>query len=119
MIWVVPLWGFLAVTVPLVLTPGASTAVVLRNSLEGGTRAGLATAIGANIGSLCYGVLCAFGFALALSRWPIVWLILRIAGISYLAWLGLQSLRRAIAPDDRDSLVETAGPSAERFTNVA
>ena len=30
---VIPVWGFIAVTVPLVLTPGASTAVVLRNSL--------------------------------------------------------------------------------------
>ncbi len=63
---VIPMWAFLAVTVPLVLTPGASTAVVLRNSLAGGTRAGLETAVGANAGSLCYGLLCAFGFALAL-----------------------------------------------------
>ena len=32
------LWGFAAITVPLVATPGASTAVVLRNSLAGGNR---------------------------------------------------------------------------------
>jgi hypothetical protein len=50
-------WAFAAVTVPLVATPGVSTAVVLRNSLAGGTRSGIATAIGANLGSVCYGML--------------------------------------------------------------
>ena len=84
----IPLWAFLAVAVPLVLTPGASTAVVLRNSLAGGTRAGLETAIGANTGSLVYGLLCAFGFALALQQWPGVWVVLRVVGVdlSRVAW---------------------------------
>ena len=93
----VPLWGFVAVTVPLVMTPGASTAVVLRNSVEGGTRAGVATAIGINTGSLCYGLLTAFGFAVALQRFPSAWSLLRFGGVAYLAWLGVQSLRKAAA----------------------
>jgi threonine/homoserine/homoserine lactone efflux protein len=94
---VVPLnvWGFAAVTVPLVATPGASTAVVLRNSLAGGVRSGIATAIGANTGSICYGLLTAFGVAVALQRWPLLWGTLRVAGPAYLAWLGFQSLRLA------------------------
>ena len=94
---VIPVWGFIAVTVPLVLTPGASTAVVLRNSLAGGTRAGVAAAVGANSGSICYGVLSAFGFALALQRWPAAWIVLRTGGVIYMAWLGVQSLRRAFS----------------------
>jgi threonine/homoserine/homoserine lactone efflux protein len=93
-----PIWAFVAVTVPLVLTPGVSTAVVLRNSLAGGTRAGLVTAVGVNTGSLCYGLLTAFGFALALRRWPSAWTLLRLGGLGYLAWLGLQSLARATRP---------------------
>jgi threonine/homoserine/homoserine lactone efflux protein len=92
---VIPFWSFLAVTVPLVLAPGASTAVVLRNSLAGGTRAGVVTAVGVNAGSLCYGLLTAFGFALALRHWPAAWLVLRLAGTSYLVWLGLRSLLHA------------------------
>ena len=91
----IPLWAYLAVTVPLVLTPGASTAVVLRNSIAGGTRAGVETAIGINAGSLCYGVLSAFGVALALQHWPGVWIALRTGGILYLAWLGVRSLQHA------------------------
>lgn len=93
-----PIWAFVAVTVPLVLTPGASTAVVLRNSLRRGTLAGLGTALGANVGSLCYGLLCAFGFTLVLREWPGAWVGLRIVGFVYLAWLGIQSFRRMTAP---------------------
>jgi threonine/homoserine/homoserine lactone efflux protein len=88
-------WAFAAVTVPLVLMPGASTAVVLRNSVAGGTRAGIETAVGINAGSAFYGLLTAFGVAVALQRWPAVWTVLRVAGVAYLAWLGLASLRRA------------------------
>jgi threonine/homoserine/homoserine lactone efflux protein len=98
-----PLWGFLAVTLPLVLTPGASTAVVLRNSLSGGIRGGLTTTVGVNAGSVCYGILCAFGFAIALQRWPGIWLFLRTAGIAYLAWLGIQSLRHAFTSRNQAS----------------
>lgn len=89
------LWAFTAITVPLVATPGASTAVVLRNAVAGGTRAGVATAIGANAGSLCYGLLTAFGVSVVLQRWPMVWVALRIGGTGYLAWLGVRSLMRA------------------------
>lgn len=88
-------WAFTAITVPLVATPGASTAVVLRNAVAGGTRSGVATAIGANSGSICYGLLTAFGVSAALQRWPLVWVALRIGGTAYLAWLGLRSLHRA------------------------
>jgi threonine/homoserine/homoserine lactone efflux protein len=91
----VNLWAFAAITVPLVATPGASTAVVLRNAVAGGVRSGVATAVGANAGSICYGLLTAFGLSAALQRWPSVWVALRIAGTAYLAWLGFRSLVRA------------------------
>jgi threonine/homoserine/homoserine lactone efflux protein len=90
--------GFVAVTLPLVATPGASTTVVLRNSIAGGTRIGLLTAVGCNTGNLLYGVLTAFGFAVALQQWPTAWLVLRILGVAYLAWLGLRSLVRGFHP---------------------
>ena len=94
----IPLLPFIAVTLPLVLTPGASTAVVLRNSIAGGVRAGIVTAIGINTGSLCYGLLTAFGFAFALRKWPSAWSVVHLAGVLYLTWLGIQSLRRALHP---------------------
>lgn len=96
-------WAFTAITAPLVATPGASTAVVLRNSLAGGTRSGVATAVGTNTGSVCYGALTAFGLSAALERWPVVWLALRIGGGAYLAWLGVRSLHRALTYTQPDA----------------
>jgi threonine/homoserine/homoserine lactone efflux protein len=92
-----PLWSFVAVTAPLVLSPGATTAVVLRNSIAGGRRAGLFTALGANSASICYGLLTAFGFAAALQRWPAVWLVLRWGGVAYLTFLGLRALAAVVS----------------------
>jgi threonine/homoserine/homoserine lactone efflux protein len=104
-------WGFAAITVPLVATPGASTAVVLRNSLAGGVRSGIVTAIGANAGSICYGLLTAFGVAVALQKWPMVWSVLRGAGALYLAWLGFRSLRLAFTYRGADAgAAEAAAP---------
>ena len=100
----IPIWAFIVVTVPLVLTPGASTAVVLKNSIAGGTRAGVETAIGINAGTFVYGLLTAFGVALVLQQWPSLWGALRAGGTVYLAWLGLKSIRHAFAapaPDPR------------------
>lgn len=120
------MWSFLAVAVPLILVPGASTAVVLRNSLAGGTRAGLETAAGANTGSVVLGVLCAFGFALALARWPGVWTTMRIVGCAYLGWLGIHSVWRAMRPPPlkHDAVVATPTPAHQNFregfvTNVS
>jgi threonine/homoserine/homoserine lactone efflux protein len=105
-----PIWGFIAVTAPLVLSPGATTAVVLRNSIGGGARAGFFTALGANSGSACFGILTAFGFALALQRWPSVWLVLRWTGVAYLTWLGVQSLRRVVHTRVSSGTASTEAP---------
>ena len=81
---------YAAITVPLVATPGASTAVVLRNAGAGGTRSGIATAIGANAGSICYGLLTAFGVRCAAALADGV-ARLRIGGTAYPTWLGVRS----------------------------
>jgi threonine/homoserine/homoserine lactone efflux protein len=107
----------MAVTVPLVLMPGVSTAVVLRNSIAGGTRGGLMTAIGINAGSLCYGLLTAFGFAAAVQRWPSAWSIVHACGVIYLGWLGVKSVRRAIRPPDV-AVVAAAAPPQTAWRNL-
>jgi threonine/homoserine/homoserine lactone efflux protein len=115
---VLPIWSFLAITIPLVLTPGASTAVVLRNSISGGIRAGVETAAGVNSGSVVYGLLSAFGLAIALRRWPSAWTVLRVSGAGYLAWLGLRSLHAAFRPRSRPIAVDAARPVRAPIANV-
>lgn len=101
-------WTFAAFTVPFVATPGASTVVVLRNSIAGGIRSGVATAVGVNLSSVCYGLLTAFGVSAALQRWPSAWTVLRIGGTAYLALLGLRSLARAWTHRQRDLRLDDA-----------
>jgi threonine/homoserine/homoserine lactone efflux protein len=112
-----PIWAFVAVTLPLVATPGPSTAVVLRNSIAGGARAGLLTALGCNSASFCYGLLTTFGFAVALQHWPSVWTLLRFTGVAYLGWLGIRSLGRALRRE-QSVLMPAARPDRDAWHSL-
>ena len=79
----------------LVITPGSTTAVVVRNTLAGGSAAGIAAAAGAAVGNSTHATAAGLGLALVFARWPIVMTAVRIAGALFLAWLGAQSLYRA------------------------
>jgi threonine/homoserine/homoserine lactone efflux protein len=87
--------AYLAVTAVLVLTPGSTTAVVVRNTLAGGHRAGLTAALGAATANSTHATLAGLGLWVLVGRWPAVVDTIRLAGASYLAWLGLKSLMRA------------------------
>jgi threonine/homoserine/homoserine lactone efflux protein len=92
------LLAYLAFTFVLVVTPGSTTAVVIRNTLDGGRAAGLAAAAGAALGNTSHATAAGLGLSLALVRWPGVLGLVRVAGGLYLAWLGLASLWRALHP---------------------
>lgn len=93
------LFAYLAFTAVLVLTPGATTAVVIRNTLAGGRRAGIITAVGAAVANSSHAVASGLGLAIVLSRWPGALVLLRLAGGAYLLWLGVSSLRRVGRPE--------------------
>jgi threonine/homoserine/homoserine lactone efflux protein len=90
-------------TAALVATPGASTTVVVRNALDGGWRAGLATALGIAFANSTHAILTGAGVGLSVREHPAALRVLSVLGASYLAWLGVGSLRRAWA---------VAGPGA-------
>lgn len=92
--------AYFAFTAVLVATPGATTAVVVRNTLAGGRRAGMAAALGAAIGNTTHAVAAGLGLAVLVARWPDALTAIRIAGGVYLGWLGLRSLARAVTLDD-------------------
>jgi len=103
--------AYLVFTVLLVATPGSATAVVVRNVLNGGRRQGLAAAAGVAIGNTTYAVLSALGLAALFARSPRAFLVLRIAGTSYLAVLGVRSLWAAwrLCPAVLPGALEPAG----------
>jgi len=91
--------AYLSYTTLLVVTPGSTTAVVVRNTLEGGRMAGLAAAAGAALGNTSHATAAGLGLAVIFAHWPMAMTGLRLAGAAYFAWLGLSSLYRARLPD--------------------
>ena len=92
--------AFFAFTFVLVVTPGSTTAVVVRNTLEGGRRAGYLTAVGAALANTTIAISCGLGLSMLVSVWPGSLDAIRVAGASFLAWLGLGSLYRAATRND-------------------
>ncbi|MEU1819153.1 LysE family translocator [Streptomyces roseifaciens] len=84
--------GFTLFSLLVAMAPGPDTLLVLRNCLRGGRRTGSATALGAAVGSLAWGVAAAFGLAAALQRWDAAFTVVRLAGAAYLVFLGAQAL---------------------------
>jgi threonine/homoserine/homoserine lactone efflux protein len=92
--------AFVSFTFVLAITPGATTAVVVRNTLEGGRRAGYLTALGAAAGSITIATGCALGLSILLTVWPGALDAIRVGGAAFLIALGSLSLHRAWANAD-------------------
>jgi threonine/homoserine/homoserine lactone efflux protein len=103
---------FFWLVLALVLTPGATTAVVMRQALVGGRRAGVAAAAGAAVANTVQAIAARLGLALLLARLPALALAIRVGGALYLLWLAWKSLLRAVRPvplRDRVGGIATAG----------
>jgi threonine/homoserine/homoserine lactone efflux protein len=92
------LLAYVSVTFLLVITPGATTAVVIRSALTGGTRAGIATAAGAALANSIHAIAAGLGVTVLLQRMPLVLSAIRLAGATYLVWLACGSFGRAWRP---------------------
>jgi threonine/homoserine/homoserine lactone efflux protein len=84
--------AFLAISVVVIVTPGQDTALTIRNTVLGGRRAGVFTAIGVASGQLVWTVAASAGVtALLVASEPIFGAI-RLAGATYLIYLGAATL---------------------------
>jgi threonine/homoserine/homoserine lactone efflux protein len=92
--------AFVSFTFILVVTPGSTTAVVVRNTLEGGRRAGYITALGAAAANTVIALACGLGLSVLIAIWPASLDAIRIGGAAFLAWLGGVSLYRAVTRHD-------------------
>ncbi len=84
--------AFLTFTLIFVATPGATTAVVVRNALDGGRRAGILAALGAAAANATHAAVARVFGATLLTAWPGGLDAVRYLGSGYLAYLGLRGL---------------------------
>jgi threonine/homoserine/homoserine lactone efflux protein len=89
--------AYVTLTALLVVTPGASTAMVVQHALRGGRAAGLAAAAGIAVANTTWAIAAGLGITAILSRMPIVFAAIRFGGAAYLAFLGMRALGRALA----------------------
>ncbi len=88
--------AFMAVAVVLTITPGPDFAIVTRNSLRDGRRAGLATALGVSLGLAVWTLASVAGIAALLAVSAVAFEVVKLAGAVYLIYLGLRSLVRSL-----------------------
>lgn len=89
--------AFISAGILLNLTPGADFMYVTANALQGGTRRGMAAAIGISLGVLTHIALATLGVAALIAAHPAMFEVIRWAGVAYLLWLALQAWRSTAA----------------------
>jgi RhtB (resistance to homoserine/threonine) family protein len=87
--------AFIGVAAFVLITPGPDTALVTKNALIYGRRAGIATSFGVAAGLLVWTVASALGIAAVVHVSATAYETLKLIGAAYLVWLGIQALRTA------------------------
>lgn len=96
------------------MSPGPSLAVVIRNTLGGGSLNGIATAWSHAAGIIVYALLTMLGLVVVLQNFPALFYGISIFGALYLGWLGWQSLcskggvAATLVKGNKQSVVESA-----------
>jgi threonine/homoserine/homoserine lactone efflux protein len=103
--------AFVAVAVVIIVTPGPDTALTIRNTLLGGRRDGICTALGVAAGQATWSVMTSAGLAALLVASEPVFRAVRYAGGAYLAFLGIQALRAARRSGESSGVRHAAAPT--------
>ncbi|XQW85579.1 LysE family translocator [Thalassotalea piscium] len=74
------------------LSPGPSLALVIRNTLAGGSKKGYATAISHGAGVALYAAITATGIGILIVKSPMLYAIIQYSGAAFLLYLGIKAL---------------------------
>lgn len=95
--------AFASVSALLVISPGATLAVVMETAIGEGRAAALFTVLGVGLGNATLALASALGMSAVLHRWPAALELVKMSGAAYLTYLGLRGVwfglrGRALAP---------------------
>ncbi|MBN8486352.1 MAG: leucine efflux protein LeuE [Burkholderiales bacterium] len=96
MLGITDLSTYLLGTIAIVLLPGPNSLFVLSVAARRGVRPGYAAACGVFVGDTVLMTLAALGAASLLKAVPALFLLIKVVGASYLAWVGIQLLLGAL-----------------------
>jgi threonine/homoserine/homoserine lactone efflux protein len=88
--------AFLGISVLVIVTPGQDTALTIRNSLLGGRRPGVFTALGVSAGQAVWALATSVGIAALIVAFEPAFVALKLAGAAFLVYLGAQALLAAL-----------------------
>jgi threonine/homoserine/homoserine lactone efflux protein len=106
--------AFLALAAVVIVTPGPDTALTIRNTLGGGRRIGVRTALGVASGQAVWTLAASAGAAAVVAASQPLFDALRIAGAAYLVWLGLHALRSAVRGRAQETPTTRGAPHGYR-----
>ena len=104
---------FVPVAALLTITPGAATALVVRNAARGGRRHAFFTTSGNSLGVLAWGCFAAVGIAAVVAASAAVFDAVKLGGAVVLVVIGLRSIRRGPA-EGAETAVAVSGHAALR-----
>jgi threonine/homoserine/homoserine lactone efflux protein len=110
------LLGFVVVAVIGIATPGLDTMLILRHSLLGGRRAGIATFLGINLGCVVWGTASIGGLTALLTASQLAYDAVRLLGAAYLLWLGGSALWKSMRRN-RKPIVAEVSPPTDRISS--
>jgi threonine/homoserine/homoserine lactone efflux protein len=96
----------------LIMMPGPDQALITKNALIGGRRGGLLTMVGGVLGLTVHASAAALGLSALLLASATAFTVVKIVGVVYLLWLGLQTLRTAVRSRKEPTTVAPAGRPA-------
>jgi len=85
--------AFALLSFALIVIPGPNVLFVISRSLQLGRTAGVATALGGQIGVYAQVAAVAFGIGALVERSVAVFTVIKLAGAAYLIYLGVQAVR--------------------------
>ena len=109
------LLAFLGISVLVIVTPGQDTALAIRNSLLGGRRPGVFTALGVSSGQAVWALATSVGLAALIVAFEPAFVALKLAGAAFLVYLGAQALLAAV----RGGHVERGGGGGALSAGIA